>query len=323
MSDKHVYAGIDIGGTNIKYGLFDEEGKVIFKEQRPTMAEKGPMPLMHLVTNIGEKLLYYAADENYHVDWIGVGSAGAIDHKKGKVIGPSPNIVGWQGMEIGPIMQERLNLPVFVDNDVNCMALAESRFGAAIGASSVVCAAVGTGVGGGLIIDNKLVRGASSSAGELGHMTIDLNGPKCACGNNGCVEAFCSSQAIIDRAIRKLNNGLTPICDEILEGSLDNLNIKKLFAAARKGDDIANQVVDETARYLGVALAGIVNLINPEVVVIGGGITDGGAGFVSAAADEIRKRAFSSAVEKLVVVKAALGNDAGFIGAGLLGIEKD
>ncbi len=287
MSEKHVFAGIDIGGTNIKYGLFDSEGKVLCKEQRPTMAEKGPMPLMHLVTNIGEKLLYFAAEENHTVGYIGVGSAGAIDHKKGKVIGPSPNIVGWQGMEIGPIMTDRLNLPVYVDNDVNCMALAEARFGAAVGAASVVCAAVGTGVGGGLIVDGRLIRGATSSAGELGHMTIDVDGPKCACGNYGCVEAFCSSQAIIKRCIAKLKNGLTPIFNEVLEGSIDNLNIKKLFAAARKGDDAANQVVDETARYLGVALAGIVNLLNPEVVVIGGGITDGGAGFVTSVADEI------------------------------------
>lgn len=319
MSEQQVYAGIDIGGTNIKFGLFDSEGKVLIKEQRPTMAEKGPMPLMHLITNIAERLLYFAAEENYTVNWVGVGSPGAVDFKTGKVIGPSPNIVGWMGMEIGPIMSERLNMPVFVDNDVNSMALAESRFGSAMGARSVVCVTVGTGVGGGVIIDGRVVRGSSSSAGELGHMTIDIDGPECACGNFGCIESFCSSGAMTGRIKARLSKGLTPIFSELLEGSPDNLTVKKIFAAARKGDEIANEVVNETGTYLGIGLAGIVNLLNPEVVVIGGGITDGGAGFVDAVTKEIRKRAFSSAVEKLRVTRAALGNDAGFIGAGLLG----
>ncbi len=319
MSDQIVYAGIDIGGTNIKFGLFDAEGKILFKEQRPTMAEKGPTPLMHLITNIAERLLYFAAEENYPVKWVGVGSPGAVDHKLGKVIGPCPNIKGWRGMEIGAIMNDRLNMPVYVDNEVNAMALAEARFGAAIGARSVVCCTVGTGVGGAVILDGRVVHGFSSSAGELGHMTIDVNGPKCACGNNGCIEALCASQAIIGKVKRLLKKGLTPIFNEVLEGSLDSLNVKKVFSAARRGDEIALEVVNESATYLGVGLAGIVNLLNPEVVVIGGGITDGGAGFVETVAQEIKRRAFDSAVDKLVVAKAALGNDAGFMGAGLLG----
>jgi len=319
MAEHIVYAGIDIGGTNVKFGLFDNTGKVLFKEQRPTMAEKGPTPLLHMITNIAERLLYFAAEESYPVKWVGVGSPGAVDHKTGKVIGPCPNIEGWQGTEIGEALRDRLNMPIYVDNEVNAMALAEARFGAAIGAKSVVCATVGTGVGGGVIIDGKVVRGFSSSAGELGHMTIDFDGPQCACGNYGCIESFCSSKAIMARTKTRLNNKLSAIFNEILEGSLENLTIKKLFAAARKGDETAMDVVKETARYLGAGLAGVVNLLNPEVVVIGGGVADGGAGFVETATEEIKRRAFSSAVERLVVTKAALGNDAGFMGAGLLG----
>ncbi len=319
MSKKRVYAGIDIGGTNIKFGLFDAAGNILFREQRPTMAEKGPIPLMHLVTNIAERLLYFAAEEEHAVDYVGVGSPGAVDHRTGKVVGPCPNIKGWQGTEISANMTERLNIPVFVDNDVNSMALAEVRFGAAMGAKSVVCVTVGTGVGGAVIVDGRVVHGSSSTAGELGHMTIDFDGPKCACGNNGCIESYCSSQAMTGRVKSKLAHGLTPAFSEVLEGSLDGLTIKKIFAAAKKGDDIATAAINETATYLGVGLAGIINLLNPEIVVIGGGITDGGAGFVETVAEEIRKRAFSSAVENLTVSKAALGNDAGFIGAGLLG----
>ncbi len=319
MADKRVYAGIDIGGTNIKFGLIDSEGKILHREHRPTMAEKGAAPLLHLITNIAERLLYFAAEEDFPVNYVGVGSPGAVDYEVGKVIGPCPNIEGWQGTEIGASLRERLNMPVYVDNDVNAMALAESRFGAAAGARSAVCVTVGTGVGGGVIIDGKVRRGASSSAGELGHMTINFDGPKCNCGNNGCLEMYCCSQAMIDSMKQKVDKGLSDILKEVLDGNPDNLTIKKLFLAARKGDEAASEVIKETAVYLGIGLSGIVNLLNPEVVVVGGGIIDGGAGFLEIVTAEIRKRAFSSAVSNLRVVKASLGNAAGFIGAGLLG----
>jgi glucokinase len=319
MSEDQVYAGIDIGGTSIKYGLVDTTGKILHKEQRPTLAEKGPMPLMHLITNIAERLLYYAAEEDFSVKYLGVGSPGAIDNRTGRVIGPSPNIEGWQGMEIGETLKDRLNLPVIVDNDVNAMSLAELRFGAASGARSAVCVTVGTGVGGAVIINGRVWHGANFTAGELGHMTINFDGPKCTCGNYGCIEAYCSSQAIIDRTKHKVKGGLTPILEEVLERNVENLTVKKLFAALKKGDAVAQEVILETAKYLGIGLAGVANLLNPEIIVIGGGITEGGGGFIEAVADEIKKHAFSSAYEKLSIAKAVLGNDAGFIGAGLLG----
>jgi glucokinase len=320
MSDNDVYAGIDIGGTSIKFGLCDSAGKVLYKEQRPTLAEKGPTPLMHLVGNIGERLLYHAAEEDYPIRWLGVGTPGAVDWKSGTVIGPCPNIKGWQGMEIGKILKERLNVPILVDNDANVVALAEARFGAAVGAKSVVCVTVGTGVGGAVIIDGKLWRGAGHSAGELGHMTINFDASVTHAGIPGSIEAYCSSQAIIERVKKMMGKELTPIFQDILEGDLGKLVIKKVFLAAKKGDDIAKEVLVETAGYLGIGLAGVVNLLNPEVVVIGGGISEGGAGFLEAVTAELKKYAFASAVESLTVVKAALGNDAGFIGAGLLGV---
>ena len=321
MPEKSFYAGIDIGGTSIKFGLFDSTGAVLHKEQRPTMAEKGPKPLMHLVTNISERLLYTAAEEEIPVRWLGLGTPGAVDFLTGQVIGPSPNIKGWQGMEIGAILKERLNLPVFVDNDANAMALAECRFGAGSGSSSVICVTVGTGIGGGIFLNGEIWRGHNFAGAELGHMTINFDGPLCGCGNHGCLEAYCSSGAILGRTHSRLKKNMTPVFAEVLDGDLANLNIRKVFAALKKGDELAREMIDETAVYLGIGLAGIVNLINPQTVVIGGGIADGGGGFVEAVADEINKRAFGSATEKLTVVKAALGNDAGFIGAGLLGEE--
>lgn len=319
MTDKKTFAGIDIGGTNIKFGLFDEDGKILHKESRATMATKGAQPLMYLVTNIAERLLFHAAEEEYDISYLGVGTPGAVNFRTGKVIGLCPNIKGWQGMEIGSTLKDRLNIPIFVDNDVNAMALAESKFGNAKNANSVVCVTIGTGVGGALIIDGKLWRGANYTAGELGHISIKYDSDIEHSGVYGSIEGFCSSKAIIKRLKTALKKNITPAFEKVLEGDLNNINIRKLFAALKLGDEMARQALDETAHYLGVGLAGVVNLLNPDVVVIGGGITEGGGGFVEAVADEIKKYAFDSAIENLKVVRASLGNDAGFIGAGLLG----
>lgn len=319
MAEQRVYAGIDIGATNIKYGLVDQTGKVLFREQRPTVAEKGADALLHLVTNIGERLLLFAAEDDHEVRWVGIGTPGGVDARTGRVIGPCPNIAGWEGIEIGPHLSDRLNLEVYIENDVNAMALAEAKFGAAIGYNSVVCAAVGTGVGGGLILNGQLWRGASSTAGELGHMSINFEGPSCHDEARGCIEKYCCSAAIIARTRQKLKDNMTEAFAEILNGDPGNLNIKKLFQAAKKGDQVASAVIEETADYLAIGLAGIVNLLNPEIVVIGGGVADGGAGFVEAVSAGIRKRAFAPATEHLRVSRATLGNDAGFIGAAILG----
>lgn len=319
MTDKNIFAGIDIGGTNIKFGLFDETGKILHKESRPTMADKGAQPLLHLVTNIAERLLFYAAEEEYDIRYLGVGTPGAVNFKTGQVIGACPNIKGWQGVELGKVLKERLNIPIFVDNDVNAMALAETKFGIAKSANSVVCCTIGTGVGGAIIINGKLWRGANYTAGELGHMSIKFDSEIEHSGMFGSIEGYCASKAIIGRLKKLLKKEMTPVFEKILEGDLNNLNIRKLFTALKQEDDVARQVVDETAHYLGVGLAGVVNLLNPESVVIGGGITEGGGGFVEAVAKEIKKYAFDSAIENIRIVRASLGNDAGFIGAGLLG----
>ena len=319
MSEEFVYAGIDIGGTSIKFGLVSQQGKILYKEQRPTMASKGAEPLMHLVTNIAESLLLHAADEEHNVKWLGVGTPGAVDQRTGTVIGLCPNIEGWRGTTIGETLRDRLNMPVYVENDANNVALAEARFGAAVGYESVVCVTVGTGVGGGIILGGRLWRGANHSAGEIGHMSINFGGPECADGNRGCIEQYCSSSAIIERARKKLNDRMTPVFESLLDGGSEDLNIKKIFAAVKKGDKVALEVIEETADLLAVGLAGVVNLLNPDIVVIGGGVADGGGGFVDAVSAGIRARAFSNATDNLRVARATLGNSAGFIGAGLLG----
>ncbi len=318
MAQERVYAGIDVGATNIKFGLVDAGGKVLFKEQRPTMADKGREPLLHLIANIGERLMLAAAEEDYEVSWIGVATPGSVD-TSGTIVGMSPNIKDWKGAPLGSFLSERLNLPVWVDNDVNAMALAECRFGGGVGFDSVVCVTVGTGIGGGIMIDGKLWRGSSHAAGEIGHVPIDLSGPVCGCGQTGCLEVFCSSSAMVNRCREQLKSGLTPGFDAVLNGNIEDLGVRKLFAAARKKDPVALSVIAESARFLAIGLTSAVNILNPSLVIIGGGVADGGAGFVEIVAQELRERVCDSAAGYLRVIKAALGNDAGFVGASILG----
>ena len=322
MAQLNFYAGIDIGASNIKYGIYDSNGEIAFRDQKPTQVDKGTKPLLHMITNIAENLFLRAAEEELPVNWLGVGSPGTIDFETGTVIGTSPNIPGWVGTAIGPHLKEHLNMPVYVDNDANAMALAELRFGAAKRFDSVLCVTVGTGIGGGVIINRELWRGSSFSAGELGHMVVKYDGKPCRCGSRGCLEAYCATPAILENTAARLKNGMTPVMEEILAGDIENLNIKKIFAAARKHDEIAQQVLEETAVILGTGLAGAVNLLNPEAVIFGGGVIEGGAGFIEIIGAEIRKKAFKSATENLRILKAELGNDAGFMGAGLLGEYK-
>ena len=178
---------------------------------------------------------------------------------------------------------------------------------------------IGTGIGGAVIIDGQLQRGHSYSAGEIGHMTINFEGPDCKCGRKGCLETYCSSKAIINRTQKKLEQNPSTVFDEVTGGQIDKLTIKQLFTAAKKGDKIASEVLAETAQYLGIGLANLVNLLNPEIIIIGGGIADGGPEFLSKLSAAVKEQDFGSAVKDFKRVKAALGNDAGFIGAGLLG----
>jgi len=317
--NKKAFAGIDVGGTNIKFGLFYPDGKIIYKEQRPTMAEKGATPLMHLITNIAERLMQHAAEEEFETPWLGVGTPGSIDFKTGRVLGQTPHISGWEGMEIGENLRDRLNMPVWVDNDVNAMSLAELKFGAAVGTKSALCVTVGTGVGGAVILNGKVVRGHNHSAGEIGHMTINFDGPSCKCGKKGCVEAYCSSSAIISRTKKRLEKEMSPVFQELTGGDLNKLGIKAITSAAKQDDYIAKEVLEQNAEYLAIGLGSAANLLNPQLIIIGGGIVDGWPEFVGYVSSAIRKHAFPSAVKELKIVKAALGNDAGFIGAGLLG----
>lgn len=318
-----IRIGIDLGGTNIKYGCLNAAGDIIAHASEATLADSGSEALLDQLANIAEKLIRDNEDSST-IELVGVVTPGAVDISSGAVIGGSPNIPGWVGAQIGKTLRNRLNLPVLVENDARAMALAELRLGAGKGVSSAICLTIGTGIGGAVILNGQLWRGSSQSAGEIGHMVVDIDGQLGDDGLPGSLESLAAAPAIVRRLKRALNEEVTPVFQELLAGlSIDSLTARHVFEAYDRGDVLARESIEETARILGLGLVGVVNTFNPERVIIGGGVVDAVGAIVPLIADKICALALSSAVENLSVVRAELGNQAGFIGAALLASEDD
>ncbi len=314
---KTLLAGIDIGATNIKYGLVTETGEVVYKSKVVTPDSNPPDKLFEQVQFCGEQLLIMADEENGIVPNIGVGSPGTVNIETGVIEGTCPNLPGWVGFHLRERLKERLNLPVFIDNDANCASLAEMRFGAGIGFEDIICLTIGTGIGGTIIIKGRIHRGVSFAAGEIGHMKV-CNGE----GENTdfeFLEKLVSSKAIIAEVEKRLEKEMTPAFQNQIGDNLGRLTIRKIFNAIKRGDKMALEVVHQKGHLLGIALSGLVNVLNPELIVLGGGVAEGGKMFVEKVSATIKAYSLPKASENLRILTAILGNDAGFIGAALLG----
>ena len=245
---------------------------------------------------------------------IGVGAPGPLDRERGIVL-VAPNL-GWKDFPLAPRIQSRLNLPTTLDNDANCATFGEWWQGAARGGRNVVGLTIGTGIGGGLILDGALYHGSSDMAGEIGHTTIDLNGRHCKCGNYGCLEAYASAPAIATRArevlVREEGESAIPA---MVDGQFELITAQIVYDAAAAGDSIANEIVRDTARYLGAGVANLLNIFNPDIVVVAGGVTAAGDALFVPLRAEVRRRAFSPAVRAAKIVPGELPGTAGVVGA--------
>ena len=309
--------GVDIGGTNIVVGTVTEDGKQVRGiQRRNTAVSSGPDAIItHVAEAIRESMTQAesAWGEKLEVIGVGIGSPGPIDTKRGVVV-TSPNL-RWVNVPLRDRVSELVGLPATLDNDANCAVLGEWWQGAARGAQVVVGVTVGTGVGGGLVLDGKIFHGVSDVAGEFGHMTIDSTGRQCACGNYGCLEAYASGPAIAKRAIESIEAGATSTLHQYVDGDLGRVTAALVYQAATDGDALALEVVRDTARFLGAGIASLVNICNPELVVVCGGVTSAGESLFRPLREEVTRRAFRPAAEACRIVAGELTGTAGVIGA--------
>ena len=312
---KKYRIGVDVGGTNVKIALVDKEGSIVYSNTTPTRAEMGyEYTISNIKQAINDLMKETKTDKN-SIEGIGFGFPGQIDCDAG-VVRVLPNIPGWINVPVSKIMEKEFGIPTKVDNDVRCAALGELAFGAGKGCQNLICITVGTGIGSGLIVNGKLVRGADNAAGEIGHIKLQMHdGPICGCGDSGCLEAFASGPGIVAMAQEYILGGKSTKYRELANPEITPYIVAE---AAKQGDKVALKIFERIGEYIGIGLSSVVNLLNPEKIVIGGGVADAGEILFTPLINTLKKRAMPIQAKSVSVVPAQLGNAAGVIGASLL-----
>lgn len=313
---KKYSIGIDLGGTKILIGLVEKEsGKVVSHIKKKTKKEKGPENIVRkMVEGVGE-LLEESGKSFTEINSIGIGSAGQIDRKNGIIIG-APNLDCYN-LNLKEILQDKFNIPVFVGNDVEVATIGEQKFGAGKGCADFVCVFVGTGIGSAIVKNGHIIYGATGTAGELGHIIVDLNGRPCACGAHGCLEAYASRSAIETRIEGALKKGRKSCISEYLEEgkAITSSMIRK---SIEREDELVTQCVSEASEYLSGGLASVINLINPELIILGGGLIEAVDYFYKQTIKKAKSKSLPVPAEKIRFSKTILGDYSGVIGAALL-----
>ena len=309
--------GVDIGGTNVVVGTVQEDGHSLHGFQtEPTDRSGGPGATVDQVNRLVAASLSQARAElgsAIDVVGVGIGSPGPLDTRSGTVL-LTPNL-GWTEMPLRDRVAAAAGLPATLDNDANCAVLGEWWRGAAQGGKVVVGLTIGTGIGGGIVLDGKIYHGANDYAGEIGHASIDQAGRRCNCGNYGCLEAYASGPAVARRAVEGLEAGAESRLAEYVDGNMAAITARTVSQAASDGDVFCLEVIRETAHYLGGAIANLVNIFNPDTVVVCGGVTLAGRHLFDPLCNQVRRRAFRPAVAACRIVAGSLPGTAGVIGA--------
>lgn len=311
--------GVDLGGTKIEAALVDTEGRITDTQRTPTDAKRGPDHVVEAIVSMVNT--HYLRGARRPVRALGIGVAGQVDPESG-VVRRAPNL-DWTDFPIRARLEAALRVPVTVLNDVQAITFGECRRGVGRGVKNLVCLFAGTGVGAGIVVDGELVRGTSGNAGEIGHATIERDGLPCTCGSRGCVETFVGGWAIAERARRRVTAEPGPGAAllGLADGKVEAITAALVGQAAAQGDTLAQTLVEETGAALGVALAVIANALNPELIILGGGVVEGLPGLIEIAERELDHRALAAALKPLRVVRSHLGADAGVIGNALFALE--
>ncbi|MBL9127653.1 MAG: ROK family protein [Verrucomicrobiales bacterium] len=318
---KQLYLGVDLGGTKILAGVFGPQLKLVATSKTSTKADRGPKAVIERIARTIRDAVDEADQDMKAVKAIGIGAPGSIDSDQGRVIF-SPNMPGWEDVLLKKELEKHLEIPVFVENDCNACTLGVHVAELGAKPKHLVGIFLGTGIGAGIILDGKLFSGFNRTAGEIGHMVLEVGGPKCGCGNKGCFEALASRTAIFRRIQNAVKDGQKTHLVDMLGDDLDDLRSGDLRKAIRKGDKLVEKVVEEAAEYTGIAVGNVINLLNPECIVLGGGVIDAlEDDMMSIIVETAKDYAMPGAAKGVEIVASRLADHAGITGAAALARE--
>lgn len=306
--------GIDLGGTNIKAAVFNLDLQLMVEVRGPTQANKGPVHVINNINQIIEEMLESLNITDESIYCMGLGIPGLLDPKQG-ISFFSPNFPGWENIHVVNELNKRFTFPIFIDNDVRVNLYGEWRFGAGLNIKNLILITLGTGLGSGIVVDGNVLYGATSSAGEIGHMNMYRQGRPCKCGSSGCLGRYVSASGMVNTFIEKLKEGRKSIVEEWINHDINNIQARMVSEAYDLNDDLSIEVMHETGQILGFGLANVINLFNPEIIIVGGGMSYAGDRLLNTVRETIRDHSLKISSQVCKVVQAKLGDCAGMIGA--------
>jgi glucokinase len=302
----------DLGGTHLRAATVDRQGQIQFRFKQNTPQGSDPGAIVDAIVSAVRECEQQSADAG-QISAVSIVVPGTVNVEEGAVV-KAPNLPCLDGFRLAAALTEQLGLPAIVENDANAAAVGEMWRGAAIGCKTIICVTLGTGVGGGIILDGKLWRGVDGAAAEIGHMCVDpFGGVACTCGSRGCLEVFASATAIV----RMTREARPRYPDSVLQGQ-EELTAETIFAAGKAGDELALEIFRRMGVYLGIGLANLINILNPEMIVIGGGVVNGWDLFAKHMHQQVEERAFPLLAARVKIERAKCGDDAGLLGAARL-----
>ncbi len=309
--------GVDLGGTTIKAGIVNTDGEILLKKSVETLSERDNNEILQSIADLVLHLISEAKLSKSDINYVGIGTPGSVDIDNGIVI--NAYNLGFSNLKIRQILSSMLEMQIYVENDANCACYAEYYAGEAKGYNSALLLTIGTGIGGGLIIDGKSVNGSFFGGGEFGHMVINSGGEQCSCGRKGCLETYCSSKNLTDICIEKAKNDINSVLYKLSDGDVNSITPKTLFKAKDEDCSLALEILEEYNQHLSDGIANFINIFEPEIVLIGGGISIQGEKLLKEVRQLTHEKCFNKN-SKVVIKIAKHFNDAGIIGASFIGM---
>ena len=313
--------GIDLGGTGVKTALVSEDKVILAQETRPTDAEQGLEVVLNTMVASAEAVIAASGIDRADILGAGIGAPGPSNWQEGIVYSP-PNLPGWKNVPLAKLMTERLGFPCFIENDANAACYGEYWMGAGQGSDVMCVLTLGTGVGGGIVTHGKLLRGIDGTAGEIGHLKVERDGRLCGCGAMGCLEAYGSVTGLLTTAREGLKSGVESSLRDACDGDFALLTGQLVSEAAEAGDAFACEVIHETATWLGVGISSLINIFNPEKIVLCGGMIAAGERLFQPIRDVATAGSFPVPAARVEIVAGALGNDSGVLGCAGIALER-